>query len=62
VPGLDQLFIACGFSGHGMQQAPAVGRALAELVALGRYAALDLAPLALDRIARGRPLLERNVI
>ncbi len=62
VPGLDQLFIACGFSGHGMQQAPAVGRGMAELVALGRYAALDLAPLAMDRIAQGRPLLERNVI
>ena len=62
VPGCDNAFIACGFSGHGMQQAPAVGRALAELIAAGAYQSLDLAPLAPRRIVEGRPLLERNVI
>lgn len=62
VPGTDNAFVACGFSGHGIQQAPAVGRGLAELVATGAYRTLDLAPLSPSRIARGQPLLEANVI
>lgn len=62
VPGTDNAFVACGFSGHGIQQAPAVGRGLAELVATGEYRTLDLAPLAPSRIARGEPLVEANVI
>ena len=62
IPGCLDAFIGCGFSGHGIQQAPAVGRALAELIALGRYETLDVSPLAPDRIAALRPLLERNVI
>ena len=56
------LFTACGFSGHGLQQAPAVGRGLAELIATGRYASLDLSPFRVSRLAEGEPLLERNVI
>lgn len=62
LPGCANAFVGCGFSGHGIQQAPAVGRALAELIALGRYETLDLAPLSPRRIIEGRPLLERNVI
>ncbi len=62
LPGYENAFIACGFSGHGIQQAPAVGRALAERVALGRYDSLDLAPLSPQRIVERRPLRERNVI
>ena len=62
VPGIDNAFVACGFSGHGIQQAPAVGRGIAELVATGEYRTLDLSPLAPERIARGEPLIEANVI
>jgi glycine/D-amino acid oxidase-like deaminating enzyme len=62
VPGVTGLFAACGFSGHGIQQAPAIGRGLAELTLHGRYLALDLAPLALGRLAEGRLVLERNVV
>ena len=62
VPGHEHAFIACGFSGHGMQQAPAVGRAIAELIATDEYRTLDLAPLSLARIAANAPLVERNVI
>lgn len=62
VPQFRNLLIACGFSGHGLQQAPAVGRALAELVVHGRYRSLDLADLSYDRYVRNEPLMEANVI
>jgi len=62
VPGLANGFIACGFSGHGLQQSPALGRGLAELITEGRYTSLDLADLSPERVLTSTPLLERNVI
>jgi len=62
LPGHDRVFTACGFSGHGMQQAPAVGRAIAELIATGKYQTLDVSALDPARVLRHEPLLERNVI
>ena len=61
-PACDNLHFANGFSGHGLQQCPAVGRGLAELILTGRWQTLDLEPLAFQRILDNRPLLERNVI
>lgn len=61
-PACDNLVFANGFSGHGLQQSPAVGRGVAELIAHGQYQSLDLAPVGWARILQGRPLLERNVI
>jgi glycine/D-amino acid oxidase-like deaminating enzyme len=61
-PDAPNLIHAAGFSGHGMQHAPAVGRGVAELVATGRYQTLDLSPLAFTRLVEGRRLVERNVV
>lgn len=59
---LQNFYLCNGFSGHGLQQSPAVGRGLAELIAHGHYRSLDLSDLGYERVAAGRPLLERNVI
>ena len=61
-PELSNFLYANGFSGHGIQHAPGVGRALAELIVHGRYRTLDLSSFGYARIAAGRPLFERNVI
>lgn len=61
-PACDNLYFANGFSGHGLQQCPAIGRGLAELILTGRWQTLDLEPLAFQRLLDNRPLLERNVI
>lgn len=53
---------AAGFSGHGMQHAPGIGRGVAELIAYGGFRSLDLSPLATDRLLRRAPLLEKCVI
>jgi FAD-dependent oxidoreductase domain-containing protein 1 len=61
-PVLRNLLFANGFSGHGLQQAPAVGRALAEWICTGRYETLDMAPLGYERIDRNEPIRELNVV
>lgn len=62
LPGWSNVFTACGFSGHGMQQAPAVGSAMAALMAGGFSDAPSLAPLSPARLFGGQPLVETNVI
>ena len=62
LPGWANVSTACGFSGHGMQQAPAVGSALAALIAGTASDAPSLDALSPLRLLAQRPLLERNVI
>ena len=61
-PGCENLIFANGFSGHGLQQSPAIGRGVAEWIAHGAYQTLDLSPLGWARVLAGEPLLERCVI
>lgn len=61
-PVLSNFIYANGFSGHGLQHAPGVGRALAELIVHGSFRAIDLGVFGYQRIAEGRPHFERNVI
>ena len=61
-PRLTNLLFANGSSGHGIQHAPAVGRAIAELVVHGRYQSLDLSVFGFERLAAGRRIVERNII
>lgn len=61
-PEVDNLLVAAGFSGHGLQQAPAVGRGLAERVVHGAWVSLDLSPLGFERVLSGTPLAEHRVV
>ena len=59
---IDNLLFANGFSGHGLQQGPAVGRGLSELITYGEFRTLDLSPLGYGRIERNEPIVEHAVI
>jgi glycine/D-amino acid oxidase-like deaminating enzyme len=60
--GMPNLLLANGFSGHGLQQSPAVGRGLAEQIIHGRHLTLDLSDLGHERIVAGRAMTEANII
>jgi FAD-dependent oxidoreductase domain-containing protein 1 len=62
VPEPANFYLANGFSGHGLQQSPAIGRGLSELIIYGRYTTLDLTPLSFTRFLEGRRLIEKNVV
>jgi len=59
---LQNLYTVAGFSGHGMMHAPAAGRAIAELIAHGRYATLDLSRLGYERVERNEPYRESGIV
>jgi glycine/D-amino acid oxidase-like deaminating enzyme len=48
-PEIDNLYLAIGFSGHGLQQAPSVGKGISELIRDGKYQTIDLAPFRFER-------------
>lgn len=60
-PEISNFILASGFSGHGLQHSPAIGRALAEIVMEGRSVSIDLARFGYERVLSGRPVAEKNV-
>jgi len=62
VDGQDNFFLANGFSGHGIQQSPAVGRAMSELLLEGKFQTLDLSAFNFRRVVNNAPIIELNVV
>ncbi|KAM6907367.1 FAD-dependent oxidoreductase domain-containing protein 1 [Xenentodon cancila] len=61
-PLIDNMYFATGFSGHGLQHSPAVGRAVAELILDGNFKTLDLSNLGFKRVLMEAPMLEKNIV
>lgn len=61
-PGLENFLFANGFSGHGLQHAPGIGRAISEFLLFGEYRTLDLHRFGFQRFAQNTPLREENVV
>jgi FAD-dependent oxidoreductase domain-containing protein 1 len=60
-PTLPNFYFGNGFSGHGIQQGPATGNAIAELICFDEYRTIDVSALGVNRIAAGQPLFEKNI-
>jgi FAD-dependent oxidoreductase domain-containing protein 1 len=60
--GPENFHVACGFSGHGLMHAPAVGRALAELIVGGRFETIDLSRMGYQRVLDGAPYREKGIL
>jgi glycine/D-amino acid oxidase-like deaminating enzyme len=61
-PEIKGFYMAVGFSGHGLMQAPAVGKALSEAIRLRRYETIDVTCLSMDRFETGQLVIEEAVI
>jgi len=61
-PGVAGFYLANGFSGHGFQHAPVVGKLLAELIVGGAATTVDISSLGLDRFERGDLVREGHVV
>jgi glycine/D-amino acid oxidase-like deaminating enzyme len=61
-PDCPNLLLANGFSGHGLQHAPAADRGVAEWILHGRYQCIDLSALGCERVLARRPLIEQAII
>ena len=59
---VDNLYLAYGFSGHGIMHAPAVGLALSELILEGKYSTMDLERLSYQRVLDNNPYREKGII
>jgi sarcosine oxidase subunit beta len=58
VPGIEGLILANGFSGHGFQHSPAVGKVIADLITERRSTSIDISPISIERFEKGELLLE----
>ena len=58
VPEVDGFVLANGFSGHGFQHSPAVGKVIAELITEGKPTTLNITSLSIERFRKGELILE----
>lgn len=56
------LYGAVGFSGHGLQQAPAIGQCLSKLIQFGEYQTIDLSCFSYDRFRTGNLVFEEEMV
>lgn len=61
-PQVPNLYLCNGFSGHGLQQSPAVGRGIAEHILTGGWQTIDLSDLGVGRMLAGQPFPERAIV
>ncbi|XP_035231897.1 FAD-dependent oxidoreductase domain-containing protein 1-like [Stegodyphus dumicola] len=61
-PYFPNIYFATGFSGHGIQMAPAIGRAMMELLIDKAYVTIDMSRFHLYRIFNEEPLYEKNIV
>jgi glycine/D-amino acid oxidase-like deaminating enzyme len=61
-PEVENFVFCNGFSGHGLQQSPAIGRGVAEHLCYGEYRSIDLGAFSVNRILEGRKFVEKAVI
>lgn len=61
-PEIGNFMFLNGFSGHGFQQSPAMGRGTAEFLVYGEFRELDLSPLGYERVQRNEPFVEKAII
>ena len=59
---VENFIFSNGFSGHGLQQSPAMGRGMSELLIYGKYRELDLSSFSYDRIINNEPFFEEAII
>jgi sarcosine oxidase subunit beta len=58
VPEVEGFILANGFSGHGFQHSPAVGKVIAELIVEGKTTTIDISPLSIERFEKGELIIE----
>jgi FAD-dependent oxidoreductase domain-containing protein 1 len=61
-PVISGLYLACGFSGHGLMTSPATGKVMSELIRLGRFETIDASPFAYTRFERNQPFFDEATL
>lgn len=61
VSSFDNVYVATGFSGHGVMHSPATGRIMADLILRGRYSEIDASVFRYDRVLTKSPVVELNI-
>ncbi|KAG7382323.1 FAD-dependent oxidoreductase domain-containing protein 1 [Phytophthora pseudosyringae] len=61
-PDVPNMYLVNGFSGHGLQQSPAAGRAISELVVHGEFKTIDCSRFCFDRVRANEPFLEQGIV